>query len=573
MAGYLNHGFQFFSKGCLGGRRKVGRQVAKIWLCLLIISLSLTLTTTAKASQEWVYGVIQGDTLSEFSDKYLRSDIPWKHVQVLNNIADPDHITPGSKIRVPLAWLSTQPTSAEVIALQGDVQLRRLPEQGSLASPLSRQLSLTDRLVLGDIITTGEDSSVAVRFADASSVTILQGSELVFDHLSEHDETGMVDSKLRLNQGTAEASVTRQLRGVARFEIHTPSAISAVRGTSFRTSYVGNEDAARVEVLGGGVEVKAEGVSQLVPAGFGTRVKKGEAPIKPRELLPAPEVKALPDIITQVTQNVRWLPVSEASAYRVQLSTSESFSTLIWDQLTQSPEILLPDIADGDYFLRIKAIDSLGIEGRVKPQPLSLNIFPLAPLPILPSDHDSVINNDFQLRWSLVPDAKSYRLQVARDQVFTQIVVDEQVNDSRSSELELDRSGRYFWRVASIATDGEQGEFGVVSPLVVTRTHQIKQGNWLHDEQTVEVQWPSEEGELFYIQLAEDPEFKQLLVQEKTDKKQLVLPRSANVRYLRIASAGAQNQGKWGAVQTILPSQGYESVPFISWFIAALMVL
>jgi len=191
----------------------------------------------------------------------------------------------------------------------------------------------------------------------------------------------------------------------------------------------------------------------------------------------------------------------------------------------------------------------------------------------LPSDHDSVMNNDFQLRWSLVSDAESYRLQIAKDQSFDQILIDEKIDDGLSSEMEFDRSGRYFWRVASIAVDGEQGEFGVVSPLVVTRTHQIKQGNWLHDKQTIEVQWPSEEGELFYIQLAEGPEFKQLLVQEKTDKAQLVLPRSANVRYLRIASAGAQNQGKWGAVQTILPSQGYESVPFISWFIAALMVL
>jgi len=573
MAGYLNHCFQIFLKSRLKYVLKRNRQITKMWLCLLVVSFSAVLTTTAKASQEWIYGVIQGDTLSEFSEKYLRSDIPWVHVQTLNNIADPDHITPGSKIRVPLAWLSTRPTSAEVIALQGDVQLRRLPEQGSQASPLFRQLSLTDHLILGDVITTGADSSVAIRFADASSVTVLQHSELIFDHLSEHDETGMVDSKLRLNQGTAEASVTRQLRGIARFEIHTPSAISAVRGTHFRTTYVEKEDAARVEVLGGGVEVKAEGVNQLVPAGFGTRVKKGEVPIKPRELLPAPEVKTLPNVITQVTQNVRWFPVSEASSYRIQLSTSEHFSTLIWDQLTENNEILLPDIADGDYFLRVKAIDSLGIEGRVDPQPLTLNIYPLAPTSILPSDHDSVMNNDFQLRWSLVPDAESYRLQIAKDQAFNQILIDEQVNGGRSSAVEFDRSGRYFWRVASIAVDGEQGEFGVVSPLMVTRTHQIKQGNWLHDKQTVKVQWPGEEGELFYIQLAEDPEFKQLIVQEKMDKVQLVLPRSANVRYLRIASAGVQDEGQWGAVQTIPPSQGYEPVPFISWFIMALMVL
>eukprot|EP00656_Telonema_subtile_P007211 TRINITY_DN13382_c0_g1_i2.p1 TRINITY_DN13382_c0_g1~~TRINITY_DN13382_c0_g1_i2.p1 ORF type:complete len:101 (+),score=0.51 TRINITY_DN13382_c0_g1_i2:156-458(+) len=40
-------------------------------------------------AQEWIYSVVKGDTLSEFSEKHLYKTSYWKQLQKINNIADP----------------------------------------------------------------------------------------------------------------------------------------------------------------------------------------------------------------------------------------------------------------------------------------------------------------------------------------------------------------------------------------------------------------------------------------------------------------------------------------------------
>lgn len=525
------------------------------------------------AAKEWVYGVIKGDTLSEFSAQYLRNDVDWRQVQVLNNIANPNVILPNTKIRVPVSWLKEQPSSARVIALKGDVWLRRnKSEENSV--PLARPLEVGDQLILGDLVTTGADSSVAVRFADDSKVSLSQNAELIFDHLSAHEETGMVDSRLRLMQGTAETQVTRQLSGPARFEIHTPSAISAVRGTSFRTTYHETEDAARVEVLHGGVAVQAEGVTELVEQGFGTKVKTGEAPIKPRELLSAPKLAALPEVLTQINHNFRWQGDAQSAAYRFQIAQQDNFNTLIWEQVQPDYELFFPELNDGRYFVRLRSIDDIGMEGHSLIQAVTINRSPLPPLPIRYTGKGGVVGNYFELRWTQAPQAVSYHLQIARDAEFKQPVVDKTgLSQAHAKDLRIDQAGSYFWRVASIAADGEQGEYSDVAPLSITRTYPILQGDWLHDRQKVHLSWPSLTGDAYQIQVAEDPEFKQLLLDRRQNHGQLTLKRYYKPRYLRIASANQQAHGQWGGIQVIQPSQSFEYLPGFSWFLMVLTVL
>ena len=540
---------------------------------LFLAAFLLVGSNSSWAAKDWIYGVIQGDTLSEFSKKYLRSDIDWRQVQVLNNISNPDLILPTTKIRVPASWLKEQPSSALVIAVKGDVWLRRSKTEEN-NEPLARPLNLGDQLQLGDMITTGENSSVAVRFADDSTVSLSQNAELIFDHMSAHEETGMVDSRLRLMKGTAETEVTRQLAGPARFEIHTPSAISAVRGTSFRTTYQQQEDAARVEVLHGGVAVQAKSVTELVEQGFGTKVKKGEAPIKPRELLPAPELARLPEVLTQINHNFRWQGHADSTAYRFQIAEHKSFNALIWEKVQSGSELFFPELSDGGYFVRLRSIDDIGIEGHSQIKPVTINLTPLPPVPIRYSGQGGVIGNNFELRWTIAPQAARYRLQIAKDAGFKQRVVDKtDLPQAYDGDLRIDQDGDYYWRVASISADGEQGEFSQITPLSITRTHSILQDDWLYDRQKVHLSWPSLTGEAYQVQVAEDPEFKQLLLDRRQNHDQLTLKRYYKPRYLRVASASQQTHGKWGEVHVISPSQSLKYLPGFSWFAMVLAVL
>ena len=82
-------------------------------------------------------------------------------------------------------------------------------------------------------------------------------------------------------------------------------------------------------------------------------------------------------------------------------------------------------------------------------------------------------NTSVHLRWGPRPGVSRYRLQLAHDRNFADIVFDRVVNGLESEINDLD-PGRYFWRVAPL--NGRVGEFssaGVIEvrpPPAVIRT-------------------------------------------------------------------------------------------------------
>ena len=74
-----------------------------------------------------------------------------------------------------------------------------------------------------------------MQFADQSELQVLPNSEVVLDKLSHHKHTGMVDTRIRLNSGSVNTRVEKQGPD-SHYEISTPAAITAVRGTAFRLS-------------------------------------------------------------------------------------------------------------------------------------------------------------------------------------------------------------------------------------------------------------------------------------------------------------------------------------------------
>jgi outer membrane protein assembly factor BamB len=74
---------------------------------------------------------------------------------------------------------------------------------------------------------------------------------------------------------------------------------------------------------------------------------------------------------------------------------------------------------------------------------------------------------EVQLRWGIRPGVARYRLQLATDSLFSDIVFDRVVsgNDYRISELE---PGRYFWRIAPLTK--QRGEFSSAGVIEVSRT-------------------------------------------------------------------------------------------------------
>jgi hypothetical protein len=81
-------------------------------------------------------------------------------------------------------------------------------------------------------------------------------------------------------------------------------------------------------------------------------------------LLPAASVSGLPQRIERTAQSLTLAPLAGAQAWRWQVATDAAFTRLLQDERTMASTWLLTGLPDGDYYLRVRAADAQGLEGR-----------------------------------------------------------------------------------------------------------------------------------------------------------------------------------------------------------------
>ena len=540
------------------------------FICLAIIWL---LCSSSVYAQDWIYTVVDGDNLWNLSEQHLDKVTRFEQLRKLNNIENPKRLQPGTRIRVPLAWIRSNPVAAKIISITGSAEIQRA------RSSTSEQAKVGSLMQLGDQLSTADDSSVAIEFADKSVLSLHENSLVHFDHLSAHGVTGMVDSRLNLLKGRMDTKVTPAVGPGSRFEIETPSAISAVRGTVYRALVMDNGDKSNIEVLHGKVAVSGANKQLLVNKGYGTQVATGQPPLPPKALLPAPIFEPIPDTITEINWRLAWSEVAGAKAYRVEVATENDFDTLVWEGITEYNRAAFPDLLDGHYAVRVRAIDSLGLEGINQQAMIQLNAQPQPPIALKPVDQQVFREQSPSLQWTAADNAKAYRLEIAADDKFTLPLLDKTLSDSEFDTASLSALGHYYWRLSSIASDGEVG------PVGPARSYQIKP-----IPEKVEAAVSAEEsGQLvaswnvgmgqpnYRVQIANDKAFNDIIIDETIDKAEYAFePFKADERYLRVKSIEQDGyEGPWGSTQTIqpLPEEPVNYWPLGLWTIFTIILI
>ncbi|OMH38934.1 hypothetical protein BGP75_00065 [Motiliproteus sp. MSK22-1] len=524
------------------------RRSMRTWLVTLLFGISYV--NPANSASEWVYTVSDGDTLWTLSATYLNKLSYWKQLQKINGIKNPNMIKPGTRLRIPLAWIRVEPAPAVITAVIGEVRL--LQSGADQYFPVAANTLLH----LGDRLETGDSTTVTIRFADGTTVTVHEKSQVSLDHLNVYGDTGMVDSRLRLQQGRIDTKAKRASGPGSRFEIHTPSAISAVRGTVYRTA-ADNSATSRVEVIGGQVSVSAGAKRELISAGFGTVVERGKAPLQPQKLLQSPVIDAVPDKLERISWPITWQANPLAKGYRVEVSAESTFDTLLWQRASSSNRIQFPDLPDGHYFLRLRAIDQLGLEGLNAQRTIHLDAHPEPPVPLQPADGEVIRGTVPELRWTAVTGAHRYRLQVASDLRFEQLLIDDDSLDRTTLQSQdTARVGTYFWRLATIAEDGEQGPFAPFRTVVVKPVPVKPEPELSVNSDSVLASWSKGgPGQTYQVQVASNEEFDPLLQDETVSEPRIWLEREySNLRFMRIRAIEPDGyQGPWGTRQRIYP--------------------
>jgi hypothetical protein len=321
----------------------------------LMLALWCLLTAETVLAEDVQYTFRPGDSLWRVCENFARDPNQcWKELAQYNGISSPRAIPPGAILNIPTAWLKQAPEPARVHAVIGDVTLYR--KAGGEAERVTQGAEVHT----GDALETGDSSSVRVLFADQSELLVKPESLVIFDRYSRFQETGMVDTNLRLERGELRTYVRPRTSGSSRFIIVTPSAAAAVRGTRFDVE-VDQEEVTRNSVLDGTVALSAQGQTQQVEAGFSSTAAPGEPPSQPVPLLPATTATAT-TVWPQAT--VTWVAVEGAERYWVELFNQEDGSLLRGEPVElPSSQQWQASLEAGDYALVVRAVDASGVRG------------------------------------------------------------------------------------------------------------------------------------------------------------------------------------------------------------------
>lgn len=408
---------------------------------------------------EVLYSVQKGDNLYVLAENHFRRIDDYVVVQRLNRIRDPRRIPVDRILRIPRKLLKHEPVAASILSFRGNVGVIRN----------GRNVPITTGAVIleGDEISTAANSFVSVGMPDGSAVALPSQSRVTVRRLQKITLTGAVERLFAVQRGRARAVVS-PLDENDEFHLSTPIAVSAVRGTEFRVSYSAEDARSTTETLSGEVTMAgADEDLRTLPAGFGAIASRIElSPAIP--LLPAPRL-AVPGKVQDEHELVfESVPLPGAMAYRVQIALDAGFLEVVGEAVSVSSEVHLSAVPDGTWFARISAIDANGLEGRYETYSFQRR---LNRIEASVDTSEAGRYKQYLFRWDVEGAGdRQYRVQVALDEAFQQLVVDEPGLTARRFIITDLPSGTYYWRVETLQfVDGEAlGKWSPVERLTIS---------------------------------------------------------------------------------------------------------
>ena len=465
------------------------------YACLSFFLYVIHALNVSAMAEDWLYSVKKGETLWGLCEKYTTKSTCWLEIGEYNGVAYPRIMAPGTRIKFPIAWLKTAPTPVELTFVRGDVRV--VSDSGD-----QQPAHVGQNVFMGDSVITGEDSSVTLLFADGSVSVVGDQSTVTMDLLSIDNNTAIVDSRILLKRGTVSTKVPkyspddsgslgenkndsigsphtgdvasntaeqkhnlqkRKPRQRSYFQVTTPSAVAAVRGTDFTVSAGETGEFMRGEVYSGGIAVSKYDVSdsslsndrkkkeQALAAGFGLVVQRGEAIPEPVALLAAPEFEQLADQQT-LPLSLHWKEVPNASYYAIHVFAGEQSNQLIHNEQIDAPSWDGRHLMEGCYTFEVRAIDANNLRGHASTANTCIVYQPIAPQAV----YDVTQN---QLVWESVDYVSSYRVEFSNSATFKKVMAKNAVKNTGEQHYRFDltdemaTSYKYVRVVAVSASD------------------------------------------------------------------------------------------------------------------------
>ncbi|MCQ9617819.1 FecR domain-containing protein [Paenalcaligenes niemegkensis] len=317
-------------------------------LTLALSSQHVIAQPSGAEGDDFIYQVQSGDTLSDIADLYTLRVANWRPLQALNNVADPFALPIGKSLHIPFSMIPMVPAETVVTHRIGNVQIN------------GRQANIGYQLKEGDVVTTDASSFLALKLIDESTVSVPPNSQLTISRIRAFERAGITDSILILDKGNIETRVAPEQQGVGRFEVHTPVAITGVRGTDLRVR--AQDEQTITEVITGRAKLHAPGnPARLVQANRGAAIDSTGNIYASTTLLPAPDISE--PVRGPNGWQLSFPAVPGAESYLVQVSLDEPGSQLVSRDLSTDTTVNFRSSGSGNHYVRVRAIDVHGIMG------------------------------------------------------------------------------------------------------------------------------------------------------------------------------------------------------------------
>lgn len=493
--------------------------------------------STVEPEPEWLYTLKPGESFAKAANKLLNNHHNPRQLLQYNAIDRTRALTEGDSIRVPLAWLKQEPSPARATSVSGNVQL--ISSGGRGKRPLTN-----DALIrVGDEVISAEGSAL-ITLADGSEVRLSPNSRLIFNRLTQFGKTGMADTRLRLNRGGVRTRVKPVTKGDTRFEIETPSAVAAVRGTAFALQTGGA--ATHLQVTEGTVEFGIPGKLHRVPAGYSATISGNRPNIQ--RMPAAPVITRLPTPLTQLPAEVTW-EAGSTTHYRLDIFEAES-GHWVENRKVAGNQFKISRLDNGRYEMQLAALDPQGAAGMPAVRLFEVDLQAYAANLVSPDEGDSTNDDMPEFRWSLNGSNELARIEIAEDKAFNNLVAtSEWAPETTALPSRPLKAGEYYWRVVTEAG----GNSVAASPsrkLTVNGTLppvRIISVNYIDSQ--VRVFWESlAEASKYRVQLADSADFnnviKEATLKETTAALRLVPGRRYFIRLKALTDGPLHSQ--WG---------------------------
>jgi hypothetical protein len=156
----------------------------------------------------------------------------------------------GSLIKDPLAW---KPFGVKVVDHSGQIEVKRVDEE----TWTTFRKGSTKTLNAGDKISVGPDSKAAISIGGIGRVGLKDNTQLQIDDVQKMPVNNSAIIKMKLEKGTIWNAVDAPKGGMLDYEVLTPIAVTAVRGTVLRVELEPSTLKQSVAVVEGHAEMRS----------------------------------------------------------------------------------------------------------------------------------------------------------------------------------------------------------------------------------------------------------------------------------------------------------------------------